>query len=168
MKKPILFFPKFSMLGLKVPVLFCKLFGGKIIYLSPDRFCHSVSLMPKQLFKNTIILNKNNFKLFDFFVFFNKDNFNYNYIKNFSNVDSNKIIHIGLPNMYTAWKNLIRKAALQIKKDLAYKYKSYSSIYTIIGGKDDTAAAKMKIMENCGLHVIQSPAKIGNKLEEVL
>ena len=38
----------------------------------------------------------------------------------------------------------------------------------IIGGKNDTAAAKMKIMENCGLHVIQSPAKIGNKLEEVL
>ena len=38
----------------------------------------------------------------------------------------------------------------------------------IIGGKDDTAAAKMKIMENCDLHVVQSPAKIGNKLEEVL
>ena len=38
----------------------------------------------------------------------------------------------------------------------------------IIGGKDDTASAKMKIMENCGLHVVQSPAKIGNKLKEVL
>ena len=38
----------------------------------------------------------------------------------------------------------------------------------IIGGKDDTASAKMKIMGNCGLHVVQSPAKIGNKLKEVL
>ncbi len=38
----------------------------------------------------------------------------------------------------------------------------------IIGGKDDTAAAKMKIMKNCGIHVVQSPAKIGNQLEEVL
>jgi succinyl-CoA synthetase alpha subunit len=31
----------------------------------------------------------------------------------------------------------------------------------IIGGKDDTAAAKMKIMEECGIHVVQSPADIG-------
>ena len=31
----------------------------------------------------------------------------------------------------------------------------------IIGGKADTAAAKMKIMKNCGIHVVQSPADIG-------
>lgn len=31
----------------------------------------------------------------------------------------------------------------------------------IIGGKNDTAAAKMEIMENCGIHVVQSPADIG-------
>jgi len=38
----------------------------------------------------------------------------------------------------------------------------------IIGGKDDTASAKMKIMKECGLHVVESPAKIGKKLEEIL
>ena len=38
----------------------------------------------------------------------------------------------------------------------------------IIGGKDDTAAAKMKIMAECGLHVVESPADIGNKMAEVL
>ena len=38
----------------------------------------------------------------------------------------------------------------------------------IIGGKDDTASAKMKIMRECGLHVVESPAKIGKKLEEIL
>jgi|TARA_B110000438_G_scaffold86556_2_gene86029 succinyl-CoA synthetase alpha subunit len=38
----------------------------------------------------------------------------------------------------------------------------------IIGGKDDTASAKMKIMRKCGLHVVESPAKIGKKLEEIL
>jgi succinyl-CoA synthetase alpha subunit len=38
----------------------------------------------------------------------------------------------------------------------------------IIGGKDDTAAAKMKIMAECGLHVVESPAEIGNKMVEVL
>ena len=38
----------------------------------------------------------------------------------------------------------------------------------IIGGKDDTAVAKMKIMKECGLYVVKSPAEIGNKISEVL
>jgi succinyl-CoA synthetase alpha subunit len=31
----------------------------------------------------------------------------------------------------------------------------------IIGGKNDTAAAKMKVMAECGIHVVESPADIG-------
>jgi succinyl-CoA synthetase alpha subunit len=31
----------------------------------------------------------------------------------------------------------------------------------IIGGADDTAEAKMKIMEECGIHVVHSPADLG-------
>jgi succinyl-CoA synthetase alpha subunit len=31
----------------------------------------------------------------------------------------------------------------------------------IIGGKNDTAAAKMAIMKECGIHVVESPADIG-------
>lgn len=38
----------------------------------------------------------------------------------------------------------------------------------IVGGADDTAAAKMKIMEECGIHVVQSPADIGKKMAEVI
>ncbi|WP_295127959.1 succinate--CoA ligase subunit alpha [uncultured Chitinophaga sp.] len=38
----------------------------------------------------------------------------------------------------------------------------------IIGGADDTAAAKMKIMSECGVHVVASPADIGKKMAEVL
>jgi succinyl-CoA synthetase alpha subunit len=38
----------------------------------------------------------------------------------------------------------------------------------IIGGADDTAAAKMKIMADCGIHVVQSPADIGKKMAEVI
>ena len=38
----------------------------------------------------------------------------------------------------------------------------------IIGGKADTAEAKMKIMEECGLHVAVSPAEIGKKMVEAL
>lgn len=38
----------------------------------------------------------------------------------------------------------------------------------IIGGADDTAAAKMKILSECGVHVIASPADIGKTMAEVL
>lgn len=38
----------------------------------------------------------------------------------------------------------------------------------IIGGADDTAAAKMKIMTECGIHVVESPAEIGAKMAELL
>ncbi|MGH2643147.1 MAG: succinate--CoA ligase subunit alpha [Chitinophagaceae bacterium] len=38
----------------------------------------------------------------------------------------------------------------------------------IIGGKEDTAAAKMKIMRECGIHVVDSPANIGKTMAEVL
>ena len=38
----------------------------------------------------------------------------------------------------------------------------------IIGGKDDTAEAKMKIMEECGIFVVQSPADIGETMKKAL
>jgi succinyl-CoA synthetase alpha subunit len=38
----------------------------------------------------------------------------------------------------------------------------------IVGGKDDTAAAKMAIMAECGIHVVASPAEIGQRMKEVL
>ena len=38
----------------------------------------------------------------------------------------------------------------------------------IIGGKNDTAAAKMAIMRECGIHVVESPADIGLTVKNVL
>ncbi len=38
----------------------------------------------------------------------------------------------------------------------------------IIGGAEDTAAAKMKIMEECGITVVDSPADIGETMVRVL
>jgi len=38
----------------------------------------------------------------------------------------------------------------------------------IVGGSDDTAQAKKKIMKACGIHVVNSPAEIGKKVAEVL
>lgn len=38
----------------------------------------------------------------------------------------------------------------------------------IVGGSDDTAQAKKKIMRECGIHVVDSPAEIGKRVAEVL
>lgn len=38
----------------------------------------------------------------------------------------------------------------------------------IIGGAEDTAEAKMKILAECGVHVVDSPADIGKKVAEVI
>ena len=38
----------------------------------------------------------------------------------------------------------------------------------IVGGSDDTAQAKKRIMAECGIHVVDSPAAIGKKVAEVL
>ena len=38
----------------------------------------------------------------------------------------------------------------------------------IVGGKNDTAAAKMQIMKECGINVVESPADIGATVARVL
>ncbi len=38
----------------------------------------------------------------------------------------------------------------------------------IIGGKDDTAAAKMAILEECGITVVKSPAEIGSTMKAIM
>ncbi len=38
----------------------------------------------------------------------------------------------------------------------------------IISGGDDTADAKFKILEECGVSIVRSPAELGEKMEEVL
>ncbi len=38
----------------------------------------------------------------------------------------------------------------------------------IVGGAEDTAAAKMKIMAACGIYVVESPANIGATMKEAL
>ncbi len=38
----------------------------------------------------------------------------------------------------------------------------------IVGGEDDTAEAKMRILRENGIHVVESPANIGKKVAEIL
>jgi succinyl-CoA synthetase alpha subunit len=77
----------------------------------------------------------------------------------------------------------------QLEADAAYWYKSSGSkkpvigfiagetapagrtmghAGAIVGGSDDTAQAKKKIMRACGIHVVESPAEIGKKVAEVM
>ena len=123
-KKPVFFFPRLSMLNQKFIFFFSKLFGGKIIYLSPDRFCHSISLMKKEQFNYGFLTNIKNIKLFDFFVFFQKDNFFYKNVKNFFKSDERKILHIGLPNLFSTWQIFIRENERRIKRNLIKKYEN--------------------------------------------
>ncbi|XOD68523.1 MAG: succinate--CoA ligase subunit alpha [Flavobacteriales bacterium AspAUS03] len=38
----------------------------------------------------------------------------------------------------------------------------------IVGGKGDTAQAKMQVMTECGIHVVKSPAEIGHQVAKIL
>ncbi|MBT6440501.1 MAG: succinate--CoA ligase subunit alpha [Flavobacteriales bacterium] len=55
-----------------------------------------------------------------------------------------------------------------IAGETAPKGKRMGHAGAIIGGDDDTAEAKKRIMRECGIHVVDSPAQIGSKVAEVL
>ena len=55
-----------------------------------------------------------------------------------------------------------------IAGETAPKGRTMGHAGAIVGGKDDTAEAKKKVMKKCGIHVVDSPAEIGNKVAEVL
>ncbi|MFN6091061.1 MAG: succinate--CoA ligase subunit alpha, partial [Bacteroidota bacterium] len=55
-----------------------------------------------------------------------------------------------------------------IAGETAPKGRTMGHAGAIVGGADDTAAAKMRIMRECGIHVVDSPAMIGTTMAEVL
>ncbi|MGL4583630.1 MAG: succinate--CoA ligase subunit alpha [Flavobacterium sp.] len=55
-----------------------------------------------------------------------------------------------------------------IAGETAPKGRTMGHAGAIVGGADDTAAAKKRIMTECGIHVVDSPAEIGLKVKEVL
>ena len=55
-----------------------------------------------------------------------------------------------------------------IAGETAPKGRTMGHAGAIVGGSDDTADAKKKIMRECGIHVVDSPAQIGAKVAEVL
>ena len=55
-----------------------------------------------------------------------------------------------------------------IAGETAPKGRTMGHAGAIVGGKDDTAEAKKRIMRSCGIYVVDSPAEIGKKVAEVL
>ena len=55
-----------------------------------------------------------------------------------------------------------------IAGETAPKGRTMGHAGAIVGGEDDTAEAKKRIMRECGIHVVDSPAEIGAKMAEVL
>lgn len=55
-----------------------------------------------------------------------------------------------------------------IAGETAPKGRTMGHAGAIVGGSDDTAAAKKRIMRECGIHVVDSPAEIGKKVKEIM
>ncbi|MFT5859519.1 MAG: succinyl-CoA synthetase alpha subunit [Flavobacteriaceae bacterium] len=55
-----------------------------------------------------------------------------------------------------------------IAGETAPKGRTMGHAGAIVGGDDDTAEAKKRIMRECGIHVVDSPAHIGSKMAELL
>lgn len=55
-----------------------------------------------------------------------------------------------------------------IAGETAPKGRTMGHAGAIVGGENDTAEAKKRIMSECGIHVVDSPAQIGAKMAEVL
>ena len=55
-----------------------------------------------------------------------------------------------------------------IAGETAPKGRTMGHAGAIVGGKNDTAEAKKRIMRSCGIYVVDSPAEIGKKVAEVL
>lgn len=55
-----------------------------------------------------------------------------------------------------------------IAGETAPKGRTMGHAGAIVGGADDTAQAKKRIMRQCGIHVVDSPAEIGKKVAKVI
>tara|TARA_A100001015_G_scaffold28595_1_gene31776 strand:+ start:13892 stop:14731 length:840 start_codon:yes stop_codon:yes gene_type:complete len=55
-----------------------------------------------------------------------------------------------------------------IAGETAPKGRTMGHAGAIVGGSNDTAEAKKRIMRECGIHVVDSPARIGSKVAEIL
>ena len=65
-------------------------------------------------------------------------------------------------------ENGTKPVVVFIAGETAPKGRTMGHAGAIVGGDDDTAEAKKRIMRECGIHVVDSPAHIGSKMAEVM
>ena len=76
-----------------------------------------------------------------------------------------------LENNAAQWikKSKIKKPVIGfIAGETAPKGRTMGHAGAIVGGKDDTAAAKKSILKECGVHVADSPADIGKFVKKYI
>jgi Na+-transporting methylmalonyl-CoA/oxaloacetate decarboxylase beta subunit len=78
-----------------------------------------------------------------------------------------KTLFLGAAAQFGIFATLFGAIALNAVPGIEFTLKDASAI-AIIGGADDTAEAKMRIMRECGIFVSESPATIGSTLADVL
>jgi len=107
-----------------------------ISYLSPDRFVQKSSMMPEYQWKAKLNFTQKDVDKYNNLFFYHTENRVYNTIKKLSSKNFKKIITIGLPNKYESRLAYIYDSSQKIQSRLKKKFKNYSTIYTIVGGKD--------------------------------
>lgn len=65
-------------------------------------------------------------------------------------------------------KSISKQVVAFIAGATAPKGKRMGHAGAIISGGEETAESKFKILEECGVHVVRSPADIGNKVQDIL
>ncbi len=69
-----------------------------------------------------------------------------------------------------AWikENGTKPVVAFIAGETAPKGRTMGHAGAIVGGEEDTAQAKKRILRDCGVHVVDSPAEIGHKMAELV
>ena len=78
-----------------------------------------------------------------------------------------------LPECFAQFRRIDHLHVRRPLPDLAFEFWVDRHLHceeqsAIIGGAEDTAAAKMQVMRECGIHVVESPAEIGETMLKVL
>ena len=107
-----------------------------ISYLAPDRFVQKTSMMAEHQWKIKLNFTQKDIDKYKNLFFYHTENRVYNTIKKLSSKNFKKIVTIGLPNKYESRLTYIYDNSQEIQRRLKKKFKNYSTIYTIVGGKD--------------------------------